>query len=147
METALIVFHINSEESYKVAFDFSVYLKRKEGLSKVGLIAYCGEKEIPTYVDEKKVKVFGPKECNVFGIPVNEILDQNQKYDLMVDFTPKSFLPTDCILALTNAKTKVGYHNDEKEYIFDLIIDVSENQLNLDYSKNIIRYLKMINKV
>jgi hypothetical protein len=147
MESALIVFHVNSEESYKVVTDFALYLRRNEGLNKVDLIAYCGAKEIPNYVDKKKVKVFGPKECNMYGIPINEFLNSSQDYDLMVDFTPESFLPTDSILALSEAKTKVGYHNEEKEYIFDLIIEVSDNQLYLDYSKNIIRYLKMINKV
>ena len=147
MESALVVFHINTAEEYKVVTDFCFYLKRNEGLNRVDIMAFCGAKEIPEFVDQNNVKVFGPKECNIYGIPEGSYLNPNKSYDLLVDFTPVSFVPTDAILALTEAKTKVGYHQDEKEYIFDLIIDVADNQLHLDYSKNIIRYLKMINKV
>ena len=68
-------------------------------------------------------------------------------FDLLVDFTPISFVPTDYFLALVNAKMKVGPKSGIKNEFLDLIIDIPLKSTFLELSKNIFRYLEMINKV
>lgn len=148
MESAILVFSITDEKDYTDILQISTSLKRDEGIGHVTLLAYNSNKEIPVFVDDQLVVVFGDKEVDFSGIPKDEFASKvlQQKFDLMIDFTTDSFLPTDYFLALLNAKTKVGANNNEKGYIFDLLIDIPIESNKLELSKNIIRYLKMINK-
>jgi hypothetical protein len=112
------------------------------------MVAFSGFKEIPAFVDTDKVRVFDKKMVSLFGIPTDEFALPilNNTYDLLIDFSKESFVPTDYFLALSDAKTKVGGTNPAKEYMFDLLIDIKENQNVTEFSNQVIRYLKMINK-
>lgn len=148
MEKAIVVFTITDEKAYQQIFNFSRGLKTKEGLRNLTMIGFNDKKELPSFVDANQVKVLDAENISVFGFP-NEDFSLpilNEKYDLLIDFTEKSFVPTDFFLALSNAKTKVGLTNSENEDLFDLLIDLKDNSDLATYQKEIIRYLKMINK-
>ena len=148
MKTAVLVFHISDENHYHKIISFGESLKTKEGFSKVYYVAYVATKEVPSFVNSEKVKIFDSTQVNIYGIPKDEFASAILKteVDLMIDFTEKSFVPTDYFLALIQAKTKVGLANPEKEYIFDLMIEISDNQNITEFATQVIRYLKMINK-
>ena len=146
IESAILVFDITNNQEYDEITGFASHLRRKEGLSSVKMIAYNTGKEIPSYVDENAIQVFGKKECNAFGIPNQVTFDFKTQFDLLVDFTSDSLVPTNYFLGQINAKTFVGKGGSEKEEWFDLIIDIPENSGLSMYKENILRYLKMINK-
>ncbi len=146
IESAVLVFDITTNKDYDEISGFATYLRRNEGLNSVKMIAYHSEKEIPSFVDEKTVLVFGKNECNAFGIPNQVEFDFKTPFDLLVDFTSDSFVPTNYFLGQINAKTFVGKGGSEKEEWFDLIIDIPNNSGLSIYKENILRYLKMINK-
>ena len=148
VKKAVLVFTVLDEKEYTDILKISTDLKREEGISELTLLAYNPNKEIPKYIDDQQITLFGEKDLGITGIPKSEFAMElmREKFDLLLDFTPESFLPTDYFLALLYAKTKVGRVNDEKDYIFDLIIDIPIEATLLDLSKNMIRYLKMINK-
>ena len=146
IESAILVFDITNNQEYDEITGFASYLRRQEGLSSVKMIAYYSGKEIPSFVDENAILLFGNKECNAFGIPNQVAFDFKTPFDLLVDFTSDSLLPTNYFLGQINAKTFVGKGGTEKEEWFDLIIDIPVDSGLSMYKENILRYLKMINK-
>lgn len=148
VKKAILVFTVLDEKSYTDVLHISTTLKRDEGIDDLRLLAYNPNKEIPTYIDDQQVTLFSETDVGITGIPKSEFSLEllRTKFDLLLDFTSGSFLPTDYFLALLYAKMKVGKFNSGKNYIFDLIIDIPEESTNLELSKNMIRYLKMLNK-
>lgn len=148
MEKAIVVFNITDEENYQQIFNFSRGLKTKEGFRYLTMVGFNGKKELPSFVDSNQVKVLDTENCSIYGYPNDEFAAPilEEEYDLLIDFTQKSFVPTDYFLALTKAKTKVGITNSENEYLFDLLIELKDNSDIAMYQKETIRYLKMINK-
>jgi hypothetical protein len=146
IESAILVFDITNNQDYNEITGFASYLRRQEGLSSVKMVAYYSGKEKPSFVDENAILVFGNKECNAFGIPNQVEFDFKVQFDLLVDFTSDSLVPTNYFLGQVNAKTFVGKGGTEKEEWFDLIIDIPVDSGISMYKENILRYLKMINK-
>lgn len=146
IKSARVVFFIEDERSYDEFLKISNQLRR-ESIEKVSLVGYYSTKEIPNFVDEQLVFCVGLKDLGITGMPINEKLNSvlNENLDLLLDFTTKSFFPTDLILALTNAKVKVGKATNEKQYIFDLIIDIREKAPADELFTNMMTYLKMLN--
>jgi len=149
IKSALLVFHITNEKSYMEMLEISTNLKRNYTVGKVDMLAYCSTKEIPKYVDDQLVTILQNKQIDFTGIPKDDFSKPilTMDFDLLVDFTPISFLPTDYFLALVNAKMKVGPKSGIKNEFLDLIIDIPLKSTLLELSKNIFRYLEMINKV
>lgn len=147
MKTAILVYDIKSQKEWDHILNFKKVLL-SEGFEKVTLMGFSMEKEMPSFVDNQMTQVLGRKEIRFWGIPVDAFNQKffSQKFDLMVDCTEKSVLPTDYLMALVHAKTKVGVSNPENEYIFDLLIDSDKKEDFVKYVKNVIHFLKMINR-
>lgn len=147
MKTAILVYDILGLKEWDQILSFKKVLL-SEGFEKVALIGFSMEKEIPSFVDSQMTQVLGRKEIRFWGTPVDAFNQKffNQKFDLMVDCTGQSVLPTDYLMALVHAKTKVGASNPENEYIFDLLIDSDKKEDFIQYVKNVIHFLKMINR-
>ena len=148
MEKAIVVFNITDEKSYQQIFNFSRGLKTKEGFRQLTMIGFNDKKELPSFVDVNQVKVLDATNVSSFGFPSDEfsLPILKDEFDLLIDFTQKSFVPTDYFLAFTKAKTKVGITNSDNEYLFDLLIELNDSSDLATYQKEAIRYLKMINK-
>ena len=148
MESALVVFNITDEKTYNEIFNFSRGLKTKEGFSRLTILGFNAKKELPSFVDANQVKVLEAKSISVFGFPNEKFSDSilNDEYDLLLDFTQKSFVPTDWFLAMSKVKTKVGLTNSSNEELFDLLIELKDTSDIVTYQKEAIRYLRMINK-
>lgn len=147
MNSALLVFDVTSESEYNEIVAFQKKLKL-EGISNTSLLGFCLEKEIPSFLDVDQVQLVGKQEVSLWGIPKSEFFQpfSKQSFDLMIDCTERNEVPTDYIMALVNAKTKVGKPNPVNEYIFDLLIDGSNEEGLEAFSKNVIHFLKMINR-
>ncbi len=147
MNSGLLVFDINTESRYQEILAFQKKLK-VEAISQISLLGFTLEKELPSFINEEQVQVLGKKDLSLWGIPKDEFHQQLMKkdYDLMIDCTENMEVPTDYIMALVQAKTKVGKPNPENEYIFDLLIDGSKEEGVDAFSKNVIHFLKMINR-
>jgi hypothetical protein len=148
MKTTILVFEITDESSFLKVSAFASKLKQTHGFSKVNFLGFNKLKELPSFILENEVKVLGLSEIDMSGVPKPEFTKAilGDDYDLLVDFTQESLLPTDYFLALINAKTKVGQANKDKEYIFDLLIELEDKTDVTGYLENVVRYLKMINK-
>ncbi len=147
MKSALLVFDITNQNDFFYIQEFQKKLKL-EGFEKVELIGFSLEKELPSFVDSKLVQVLGKKDVSLLGIPSDEFVQSlfQKKMDLLVDCTSENSLPTDYLMALANAKTKVGAPSQINEYIFDLLIDGNRKENFGVYVKNVIHFLKMINR-
>ena len=146
MNTAILLFDIDTQKEYECIVSFVKRLK-KEGLKSVEVVTYCSEKIVPAYIAQNEVRVITKSEVNLFGFPNEKWNTQvlANSYDLLIDCTQEIKMPTHYLLALIDAKTKVGKGGTENEYIFDLLIDQKELILE-EYLKSVIHFLKMINK-
>lgn len=146
MNSAVVVFDLLNKEAYLKVVDFVKQLKA-ENVKSVEMLGFSLEKEEPQYINKSLVNVMGKEQINLFGIP-NEnfsgaIIDRN--FDLMVDFTESNNIPTDYLLGLINAKTKVGSPQKDRDDYFDLLVDINNEGMEV-YGKNVVHFLKMINK-
>lgn len=91
---------------------------------------------------------FGTKSFNVFGkMTAPELLTGMKKeYDLLVDLTPKSTLPTDIVISKVHAKWKAGRREAGREYLFDFMIDSPDSDLK-HLCHHINEYLLNFNKL
>lgn len=146
VDSVVLVGVVNTEDEANQLIGVKNVLFKNEGVANIHILAYFEGKETPSYFP-KDVHYFSKQDLNFIGEPKNPELKKLLKkdFDLLLDFTPNSFFPTDYFLALLHAKSKVGSNNSEKEYIFDLIIENASKTGVLDLSKIMIRYLKMLN--
>ncbi|MGB0806922.1 MAG: DUF6913 domain-containing protein [Salibacteraceae bacterium] len=146
MKSAILIFDLTEKLEYQKIVEF-VKLLKSENVKQVEVIGFTLNKEIPTFINKSLVKVLGKDDINFFGIPSENFCDAifDQSFDVMIDCTRSSNIPTDFLLANINAKTKVGSPQKETDEYFDLLVNTNNNELN-DYMKNVIHFLKMINK-
>lgn len=147
MNSAILIFDLVDQKGYQRIIDF-VKLLKSENVKQIEVIGYSKEKETPTYVNFSVVNVLNNQEINWLGIPSEKfagaILDTT--FDLMVDFTMEDVVPTRYLLALVNAKTKVGSPQKGRDEYFDLLVDVKDEGVE-EYQQNVVHFLKMINKL
>lgn len=146
MKSAIILFTVSTADQYQQILEVVNALKRDENFTKVDVLGYFPGKEVPSFIDDQLVQCMLSANVGLTGIPklgfVQEMISGN--YDVLLDFSEGQSVPMEYVLALVNAKTKVGNALPEKEYVLDLIIDIKKDSSILDLSKNMIRYLKMV---
>lgn len=146
IHTAVLIFDIGNKEDYQKVIHFAKTLK-SENLKQVEVIGYSLSKEIPQFIDQTKIAILGKEEISIVGIPNEKFSSTwlNKPFDLLVDCTTVNALPTNYTLAFIKAKTKVGSAQKGEDEYFDLLVDIKNNDLDT-YMKNVIHFLKMINK-
>jgi hypothetical protein len=69
----------------------------------------------------------------------------HQKFDILIDLTEQKYFPMIYVTALSEAAFKIGYSGTSENY-FDLNIEFKEHPEPEQLSKQILYYLKRINK-
>lgn len=142
-----LLYQADDEEVYKKVKRYVKYLKEEEGIRKIMALGFSTEKETPFFLQAKlEFDHFTKKELNWYGKPAGTIVDNfiEEDYDIIIDLTMERVLPLRFILVNSKAKFKVGRYSDENEPYYDMMIAVSEENLD-HYIKQINHYLKIIN--
>ena len=147
IKSAIIICEVLSKEWYEKVLSL-VDTLQKEGIASIELVGSAMVKEVPEYVDTNRINILTGKDVSKLGIPSVSFTKQfiDKPYDLLLDCTVNNQVPTDYLLAMIDAKSKVGVAGDANEYIFDLLIEGSKESEFESYGKNVIHFLKMINR-
>lgn len=88
-----------------------------------------------------------PKELNWLKFPKSGIIDgfTNMNFDVLLNIALEQNITLDYITLHTQAKFKIGWSPDEKNY-FDLNINISQNKNALYLAEQQIFYLGQLNK-
>jgi len=89
---------------------------------------------------------FTEKQCKWFGKIENESVNKfiNIEFDYLFLLNENPHYLSESILASTNAKCKVGIHNEEKEQFFELMFDNSKKESIDSFYKTVKGYLDKI---
>ncbi|MCK4662259.1 MAG: hypothetical protein KAT68_05300 [Bacteroidales bacterium] len=141
-----IIFNISNEKYYPQVKELVNTLSKKD--IEILALGYSPSKDVPDkYLFKQKIKFFSNKDLNWINFPISNIINQfiNKDYDIMIDLSMEKFFPVDYIMAISNAKFKVGKFTEKNNYC-DFMIDIKKND-NIEYlSEQIIHYLSNINK-
>ena len=69
----------------------------------------------------------------------------NERYDILIDFTPSDFFHVKFLNALSDAFFKVGRFHEKYIELYDLMIQIDDTTPQEEAVKQTIHYLKMIN--
>ncbi len=147
--TVGLIFHADSEENYKIISRFILQIK-KEGVKEIKILGFVNAKNLPSYLSPKLGQNFMlKKDLNWHLKPVsnsalNFIYDP---FDILIDLTTENIFPLKCILGMSRAHFKVGRGEDEKNILLDMIINTEKAKGLEELAKQILYYLKQINKV
>ncbi|MFK5878616.1 MAG: hypothetical protein QM478_03865 [Flavobacteriaceae bacterium] len=136
IDTILILVDENSQEN----LDQIISKKLNIDVSKATTIFFKTNQDISNYECELIDKGF-----SLFGKIKNEKIVKLvlSEFDLLLNYTNDN-LYLNYVTVFSKAKFKVGLKANQQE-IFDLIIDVDKNNVDLFHSE-LIKYLKILNK-
>ena len=105
-------------------------------------------KKLPEGFIKEKATIFTKEQLDFWGLPKGEFTEKilSKKYDLLLNFCEESTLCSDFLLGMIDAKVKAAGAGCPMEEHMDLFIESPVKSTKLEISKNIFRYLKMINK-
>jgi len=142
-----LVYNATSEQEHLDVLSFGRSLQQQGKL--VRAIAYVGYRHLPHYCNPTlSWDFFTLKEVNWFKRPdsihIREFL--KVETDIMIYLDQDGLLPLEYIAGVARSKYKTGPYNEKFKDIFDLMIDIKEKVNVNDLIRQIVFYLKMINK-
>jgi hypothetical protein len=124
------------------------YLRMAEKKTEVTILGYYPEKVMPNqYMAQRYLSIIKKDELDMFYHPVSAESTKflNNQFDVLIDMNFRRVLPLKYISSLSKAHLKVGlFEAENKQPIFDLMMDL-KNPVNIDdYLHQVLYYLEMI---
>lgn len=149
VSNAGVIFFAGNEETYRLVSKFVILLK-KEGVKEVKVLGFINEKQMPSFLSAKLGQdFFMRKDLNWHLKPISTSALNfiHEPLDILIDLTTENIFPLKYILGKSNAHFKVGKGNCGKDFLLDMMINTNRGEGLEILSKNILHYLKQINKV
>jgi hypothetical protein len=147
VKSVLIIYDCTNPETEEKVRSFARYfIEERLEVESIGYYSKVG-KNISKPIDELGYSYFDKKDLNSYKFPKSLKIKKtiSNQYDLMIDLNMKEHFSLEVLSSLSRSRFKVGSNNKYGNEIFDLTIDIKEN--NLDYLIEQIKiYLGMINK-
>jgi hypothetical protein len=120
-----------------------------EKKTEVTILGYYPGKVMPNqYMAQRYLTIIKKEELDLFFHPVSaeSANFQNNQFDVLIDMNFRNILPLKYVSSLSKAHLKVGLLEAEnKNPIFDLMIDLKKPVNIDDYLHQVIYYLEMMN--
>jgi len=148
-KSAGIVFLVKDLNSIKFAEKFRTHLKGEEGIRKVQVLGFVDGKEIPDYINPKlDFYYFCRKDLNWHFKPVKQEVDNfvKEDFDLLIDLSRAKEIPLNFVVKKSKSKFKIGRYSNYAESLFDFMVDISVENNKTNFIKQLIHYLKLINR-
>lgn len=139
---------IGDESDYKRLINFIKELKGEYGVRTVNSLAFYNDKEEPFFLQSKlSFDFFLPTDLNWKREPLKSVCKSftDESFDILIDLTEEFNIPLRNLLLQSKAKFKVGRYNEENQNYYDFMIN-SEHSNFSEFTKEIVRYLTMINE-
>lgn len=109
------------------------------------------DKQIENDIFTKNIDwgIFGKENCNWFGKPKKDIdLNRfvNKELDILIDLSFSKNFGLQFLFAKSKARLKIMPTSDLSKQFADLMLDAPDPQNKLDFTKELIHYLEIINK-
>ena len=144
-KSAVILFDAQLHNAFHVVWEFRGFLKDK-GVN-CTIYGYINQKEVPQdMLFWKDIHVITKRNLNWYLQPGGEAAElfQQEKPDILMDFTIDQRLELKFLVQLSPAKYKIGCYTEERNY-YDLMINLSE-QNDMSYlSEQIKHYVSILN--
>lgn len=145
-QSIVLVCVYTSEKEFKIIEEFISTLSMQS--KKVDRLIYVPDEKLL----ELNSKIFSmnyitKNEFNFFYIPKSQRVKDfiSKDYDILIDLNINNQFPMESFTALSNAHFKVGVFDENKNYIYDMLIKIS-NKLDLsEIIEQCIYYLNLVN--
>jgi hypothetical protein len=144
-----IIFYADSEESYRVVSKFILLLK-KEGVREVKMLGFVSEKQMPAFLSPRLGQdFFMKKDLNWHMKPVSTAVLNfiHEPFDILIDLSEGENFPLKYILGKSQAHFKVGKGGSGRDFLLDMMINTGEQEGLEFLTKQILHYLRQINKI
>jgi hypothetical protein len=143
-----VIYQEKGEGFYILVKQYVKYLKAEMGIREVLAMAYIdNHKEVPHYhLHRLRYDYFTNKELDFFMEPAGEQVQNfiKRDFDILIDLEKETPLPLRYVMQASKARFKVGYHSQENEYLYDLMIRTGNQTTFDEYIKQVNHYLKTI---
>lgn len=141
-----VIYDASTEENYN-RITHLVKEFQQDG-KKVKTLGFVTQKPMPDYCFPKLTFEF----CNSKSFSWNQQpLARNvqtfikENYDILIDLTPTSFHLVKYLVAISEARMKMGRYNENYIEVYDLMLQIDESSDLQQASSQAVHYLKMIN--
>jgi hypothetical protein len=146
IESVGIIYDASLEENYR---QITLLVKDlQQDQKKIKTLGFVTQKKMPDYCFPKLTFEF----CNKKSFGWNQKpLFQNVKdfigfkYDVLIDLTPSSFHHVKYLVAISESRMRSGIFADKYVKLYDLMLQVDENNTLKQNIEHVFYYLKMIN--
>ncbi|MFQ5335969.1 MAG: hypothetical protein ACE5DN_07820 [Flavobacteriales bacterium] len=143
-----VLFNVDDERTYKTVKSY-VNRLREEGIPKVMALGYVDQKNVPTYLPYRVYfDFFSRADINKLMIPSCPATENflALQYDVLIDLSDDDCFPTQYLLALADARLKVGKQCPPKNRYYDLRMEIREVKTTGYLIEQVDHYLRMLNK-
>ncbi len=146
IESIGIIYDASLEENYK---QISILVKELiQDQKKVKTLGYFTQKKMPNHCFSQLTFEFCDKKCFLWNQKpgkqnVKDFINSN--YDVLIDLTPSSFYHVKYLMALSKPQMRSGIYADKYVDLYDLMLQVDENNSLKQIIEHVFYYLKMIN--
>lgn len=142
-----IVWDASKTEDFNSLSRFCLRMAEKK--TEVSILGYYPGKILPNQLMAQRFfSVIKKEELDLFYHPVSaeSTTFLNKQFDVLIDLNFKKLLPLKYISTLSKAHLKIGlFEAENKNQIFDLMMDLKNPVNTDDYLHQIMHYLEMMN--
>ena len=143
-----LIYEVTNEQELKQIQNFANHLKGEFGIKVVYSLVYIKEKETPNYIQAKhSLDYFLSSDLTWRKEPTKDVCKSfiEKDFDILIDLTGEFSLPLRFILVQSKAKFKVGRFSETNQAFYDFMITCKEKDNFKSFTKEVVRYLTMIN--
>lgn len=141
-----VVYDASTENDYNRAAGLIRHLQAQGKMVKsIGFVKY---KDLPHYLPAKlNFDYITLKDVNWYGKPDNKFVTdfKNYDYDILIDLNLGGNQSLKYVVALSQAKFKIGLFNEQEKDIYDFMLEgIPSGKISL-YIKELLHYLEIFN--
>jgi len=139
---------IKEEKDLKIVMRYVKNLKER-GIRSVEVLAYAPQKEVPEFlVKQQQLHYFGRKQRNWLFQPKGDAASTflGNQFEVLIDLSEDNDFALRYVLAVTQARIKVGRDSAKRSEFYDLMIQVQPGKDLNYFIEQADHYLNLINK-
>lgn len=144
-----IIYREKSESFYILVKQYVKHLKAEHGIREVLALAYVDDKQVPFWqVQKLEFEFFSKADLDWRLKPSSMEVDRflAKDFDILLDFTLDVVPPLHYVLANSQSKFKVGAWHPQKTELFDMMVDINDQNTFDQYLKKLNHFLTILNK-
>lgn len=142
-----MVYRIKDKDYQHFITSFVKYLATEIGFKDIQTLGFHNGSEVPDFLsEEKRFLAICKKDLKWNKVPKDEKIEEftSRKYDILIDLTDGFSIPLKYAFAVSDAKFKIGVHEEENVNFYDFMITLPKNATLQQYINQVNHYLNLI---